>query len=321
MNKRGKIIVIVFSYFLLIPLAVASNIKGDTYSIGDHHIGLAGDALFGINYSAEDVLTYQQALNNDAFSDTYSLSLGYLEGVTVVGAPEEVPVVVTPGGGGGSSTGGGGGGSIIRNVTEEAPEVFPEELFDIAFNLEDRLIDDASELIGIIDFESFGNIPTLVDLTYIILDEDGNEVYREAGNITVITQEILRKTFERLELPDGEYTFVLETLYGDNVFDEFRQEFEIGKRRGITGRAVDWIGGEGRWWLIGTITTLLVIGLTFWLIWKKKYHRAKRAKRHVKRKKHRPHMFSQKKGIKKVKKGKKIASKKSVASFRKGLKK
>ena len=42
----------------------------------------------------------------------------------------------------------------------------------------------------------------------------------------------------------------MQTLYNVDVFDEFRQEFEVGKeRRGITGRAVDWIEGEGKWWL------------------------------------------------------------------------
>jgi hypothetical protein len=115
----------------------------------------------------------------------------------------------------------------------------------------------------VITFFSFGTIPTSVDLAYVILDEDELEVYSEADEITVITQEVLRKTFEGLELPNGKYTFILGTLYGDDVFDKFEQEFEIGKRRGITGRAVDWIGGKGRWWLIGIVIASLIVGLIY----------------------------------------------------------
>jgi hypothetical protein len=148
---------------------------------------------------------------------------------------------------------------IMTEIDEEASS----ELFDIRMDLESALLSRASELEVVITFFSFGTIPTSVDLAYVILDEDELEVYSEADEITVITQEVLRKTFEGLELPNGKYTFILGTLYGDDVFDKFEQEFEIGKRRGITGRAVDWIGGKGRWWLIGIVIASLIVGLIY----------------------------------------------------------
>jgi hypothetical protein len=128
-------------------------------------------------------------------------------------------------------------------VTEIHEKVFVE-LFDISFSLEERLISNANELIGIVTFESFGNVPTLVDLIYIILDEDGIEVYREIGDVTVTTEEVLRKTFKGLKLLNGKYTFVLGTLYGDGVSDEFRQEFEVsGEERSLLWVWVVVIGG------------------------------------------------------------------------------
>lgn len=70
--------------------------------------------------------------------------------------------------------------------------------------------------------------PTSVDLTFIILDKDGNTVYTEKDSIIVETEEVLRKSVPGLNLSDGKYTFVLQTVYGVNIFDEFKQKFRIG---------------------------------------------------------------------------------------------
>lgn len=71
--------------------------------------------------------------------------------------------------------------------------------------------------------------PTSVDLTFIILDKDGNTVYTEKDSITVETEEVLRKSVPGLNLSDGKYTFVLQTVYDVTIFDEFKQKFRIGK--------------------------------------------------------------------------------------------
>ena len=105
----------------------------------------------------------------------------------------------------------------------------PSKLFDIKLELASSVINNAKELSAVTTFASFGNVPTPVDLTYSILDLSGKEVYSEKGNVTVTTEQIVRKNFESLNLPAGKYTLVLTTVYGDNVKDEFRQVFEVGK--------------------------------------------------------------------------------------------
>ena len=67
------------------------------------------------------------------------------------------------------------------------------------------------------------------------------KVYSEKGKVTVTTEEIVRKNFESLNLPTGKYTLVLTTIYGDNVEDEFRQEFEVGKTEFFHNIKNNWI--------------------------------------------------------------------------------
>lgn len=132
-----------------------------------------------------------------------------------------------------------------------------ESLFDISFSLIDVNIESSDDLITVITFENFGTIPTTVDLTFLILDEFGNEVYREKGEITVITEEVLRKKFLGIGLSDGDYTFVLETLYGDDVFDKFEQKFTV--------RAIWRI--NFLIWII--IVLIVIIILVWWFMYKR----------------------------------------------------
>jgi hypothetical protein len=164
-------------------------------------------------------------------------------------------------------------------TTRNCKEV-PEQLFDIEMDLEETLLLRASDLEVVVEFFSFGTIPTFVNLTYIILDWNDDEVYSKIEGITVTTQEVLRKTFLGLELPEGKYTFVLETLYGDDVHDEFRQEFEISKRRRITGMVVDWTFDGGKWWIgILVISGIIVVSIIYFM---RKRIRRKRKTRRVK---------------------------------------
>ncbi len=113
----------------------------------------------------------------------------------------------------------------------------PTQLFDITFNLDDKTIKSIYELEGIIIFESFGTEPTPVDLAFIILDANENEIYRAENKIIVTTEEVVRWKYESLsEFSEGKYTAILETLYNINVTDEFRQEFEISsKKKNVLG--------------------------------------------------------------------------------------
>jgi len=149
----------------------------------------------------------------------------------------------------------------IRNCSLE----IPEQLLDIKFELEENIIFSSGELVALISFESFGAEPTPVNLTYIILDKQGNEVYKEHDYIIVGVEEILIKSFKGLELDDGKYILILKTLYGDNIRDEFRQEFETSKKRkGITGRVVEFFAEEGKWYGVGAISVLIII-LIWWM--------------------------------------------------------
>jgi hypothetical protein len=252
---KNKIIAIVFLFFLVAPFVSAFNASTDSYTVGSYHQGLSGSESNTTNYIFRNTMTYQQGGNANATTTNYQFNVGWFGNSSAIivdlSTPTPTPIS-TP-----TSSGGGGcrydlnydwecsEWTVCTNEEQtricnefnnchnnwSRPEVtrtcVPEELFDIRMDLEETLLSSASDLEAIVTFFSFGTIPTHVNLTYIILDKDESEVYRVTGDITVITQEVLRKTFEELELPDGEYTFVLHTLYGDDVFDEFEQDFEI----------------------------------------------------------------------------------------------
>lgn len=114
----------------------------------------------------------------------------------------------------------------VDSITPEGPGRI-EQLFDINLLLEDIRIENATDLVVRVEFFSFGTVPTLVDLTFVIEDEANNEVYRSVGEITVETEGLFTQTFEGLELPDGMYTVILTTLYSTDVVDEFSSVFEI----------------------------------------------------------------------------------------------
>jgi len=79
-------------------------------------------------------------------------------------------------------------------------------------------------------------------------------------------EEVLRKSFEGLNLAEGKYILVLHTLYNVDVEDEFRQEFEIsGRRIGITGKVIDWTLNNGKKYGIAVLAIILA-GLITWVI-------------------------------------------------------
>ena len=175
-----------------------------------------------------------------------------------------------------SPGGGGGGGGIPVNKTTLAvtpvltpateETIAPSELFDIKLELDSSTIKHSNELFSVIRFESFGNVPTPVDLTYSILDLSGKEVYSEKGNVTVTTEQIVRKNFESLNLPAGKYTLVLTTVYGNNVKDEFRQEFLVEKAEALQN-----VKDNGILFIIvgGAVIALIII---FIMVYRKKRH-------------------------------------------------
>jgi len=83
-----------------------------------------------------------------------------------------------------------------------------------------------------IRFESFGTVPTPVDLTFIVFDESGQEVYQAQDSIIVETEANYVKRFPNLNLSAGDYVLVARTLYNVDVSDEFRQDFSVQEKGG-----------------------------------------------------------------------------------------
>jgi hypothetical protein len=138
----------------------------------------------------------------------------------------------------------GGGSAVVKKAQVAAPKTetpkqaeapqppvvapaIPAQLFDIKLELEQNVLSDSRNLAAWVTFESFGSVPTPVNLTYVISDMSGNEVYSEKAYVTVYTEEVVSQRFSQLDLGPGNYTFTLRTLYNSDVMDEFEQGFEI----------------------------------------------------------------------------------------------
>lgn len=126
-------------------------------------------------------------------------------------------------------------------AANELDETIPLELFDIRMDLESSTLEASGDLEVVVTYESFGRVPTYVDLDYSVYDEDGEKVYTRLGEIVVFVEEIRRVRFDDLELESGEYLFVFKTSYNVDVFDEFKQKFTV-KKKGFWERFLSWFG-------------------------------------------------------------------------------
>ena len=151
----------------------------------------------------------------------------------------------------------------------------PGQLFDISLEIDEATISNIQELVARVIFTSFGAQPTPIDLTFVILDEARSEVYRDEGSdvdVVVETEAVFNKSFENApDLPLGNYTLVVTTLYNTDVKDEFRADFEI-KKPTIKNLLRTW------WfWLI--IVLIIVILILLWLWWRRKEEEDEKEKR------------------------------------------
>ena len=117
-----------------------------------------------------------------------------------------------------------------RTCQETPTTKIPEKLFDIKLELDSAVVEKPDKINARVSLDNFGRVPTLVDLTYVIIDSSGTEVYSEKGSVTVETEQLLTKAFESSALEAGKYTLVLKTVYNTNVTDEFRQAFEVKEK-------------------------------------------------------------------------------------------
>lgn len=122
-----------------------------------------------------------------------------------------------------------------------SPAEIPDQLFDIKMDLEDVSLENGNELTAIITFESFGKVPTPVDLKYLVYDEFDNLVYERDGYIVVEVEEVLRENFEDLVLGPGNYRFVFRTIYNVDVYDEFTKNFVIEEQDSFFNSIIFWV--------------------------------------------------------------------------------
>lgn len=129
------------------------------------------------------------------------------------------------------------------------PEI-PEQLLDVKLELVERIIPHSRELTALINFENFGTEPVPVSLTYTILNEFGEEVYSERGYVIVYTEKAVIKRFDNLVLNPGQYKLVLRIEYGDNIIEEFKQNFEVKE-----GIIIDYFVYS----LLGTVAIIILL--------------------------------------------------------------
>jgi len=135
----------------------------------------------------------------------------------------------------------------------QAVESAPSQLFDIRLELERSELKDPSQLATQVLFQSFGTVPTPVDMEFLIIDESGKIWSSWNDNTVVETEGLFTKRFPELELPIGAYTLHLNTRYAGSIVDSFHADFRIV-------RPAVW------WWIGGSVAITLILGLAVLLL-------------------------------------------------------
>lgn len=141
--------------------------------------------------------------------------------------------------------------------------LLPAQLFDIRLLVDSANVARIIDLVARVTFESFGRVPTPVALTFTIVDEGGNEVWRSIDTTTVQTSAVfVKRFFEVGDLAPGSYTLRLNTLYNTDVSDIFEAPFTISPAQ-----------SESHWllWFIGGIIVAILLLLVF-LVWRRRRH-------------------------------------------------
>lgn len=140
--------------------------------------------------------------------------------------------------------------ALLGAVETAAPQggVLPEQLFDIRLIIDRRELFSADELVARTTFESFGRVPTNVQLTFSIADAAGTDVYVKKDTVVIETEGVLVTRFEDLRLPIGAYTLRLHTQYNKDVTDKFEIPFTIVEQQKFP------------WYLVAIGITVLISG-------------------------------------------------------------
>ena len=120
----------------------------------------------------------------------------------------------------------------IGIATEEGE--LPAQLFDIRLLIDDNIVPRIDNLVARVAFASFGRVPTPVEMTFSIIDSEGNEIWKSSDATTVQTEAVfIKRFFDAGTIPLGNYTLRLNTLYNENIKDTFEAAFTIAEGQEI----------------------------------------------------------------------------------------
>lgn len=119
----------------------------------------------------------------------------------------------------------------LHTTSDSAINYSPVYLFDIKLEMDNIKITQTDTLSARVVLTNFGTVHTPVAMNFTIIDTYGERAGQEAVVIIVQTEKIYIKEFKSLKLRPGNYTLILETIYGNNVEDEFSQEFEVKRKK------------------------------------------------------------------------------------------
>jgi hypothetical protein len=147
--------------------------------------------------------------------------------------------------------------SSTATANPPAGEQPPEQLFDIALQVDQSKVTDVSSLGVRTTFTSFGTVPTPVTMTFDILNSSGVVVHSDTASTTVETQGVYNESLKGLTLSPGNYTMRLTTLYGTSTRDQFEQPFTVVAKTTSPWWLNPWL------WIIGGVVVLIII---VWII-------------------------------------------------------
>ena len=135
-----------------------------------------------------------------------------------------------------------GQASLSEGAQKIAMGEKPIQLFDISLELDQSSVSKIEDLDARVIFSSFGTVPTPVQMTFKIVNSEGQTMYSEVASAVVETEMVYNKKFNDLNLPSGKYTLQLTTLYNQNVEDSFSQPFNITTSFDLSGVSIEvWI--------------------------------------------------------------------------------
>lgn len=118
---------------------------------------------------------------------------------------------------------------IVIASLERTP-VAPTQLFDIGFQLERQIFSPEEPITLRAHFNSFGTIPTPVDMFFTVTDESGKIFATSDENLVVETDALFTKRLEHLDLPPGDYDIHMHTRYNVQVEDDFHVSFSVRRQ-------------------------------------------------------------------------------------------